>query len=90
MNTVHNKTVLVEIDDASHEQHIEKIEKWLGNVVKLQLSLSGLIKKAEASLEEPHIKEAIGKIAEAEKCMNHRRINCCKFLVKIRLLSRML
>jgi rubrerythrin len=59
--------ILVELDEHSWEQQIERIRDWLDNLQMVQVTFLEMAEDASENVNEPHVREAIIQIAEKAK-----------------------
>jgi hypothetical protein len=66
-----NQITLIELDDAYLADQLDKVENWLEHTATAQFILMEKLRKAIPKIEEPHIREAMEKIADANKHHAH-------------------
>ncbi len=63
--------ILLELDEQSWEQKLDRIERWLDNVLLLQASMRELAESVRDKVHEPHFRSFIAEVAE--KAAQHER-----------------
>lgn len=61
------KPILVELDEQSWEKQMNKVEKWLDQVMMAQASFLELAENTVEKIKEPHIHAAIAEMIETAK-----------------------
>jgi hypothetical protein len=61
-----NETILIELDETTLLKKINEVEKWFEHVLTAQITLETLLNKTIPAIVEPHIREALEKIQQAE------------------------
>lgn len=61
------EVILIELDDHTLKKRLDEVEKWFEHILTLQFSLEKVLEKAIPKIKEPHIKEAMEKVQEANK-----------------------
>lgn len=59
--------IVLEIDPQTWTQHLDRVEKWLGNVLMVQTTYRQLVESTAGKIEEPHIREYLRGLAEGAK-----------------------
>ena len=66
LETLH-QPILVELDEQTWDNYLNRTAAWLNNVLTLQAAFREMAENVHRKLEEPHFKELIGAIAERAK-----------------------
>lgn len=66
-----NEITLIELDDNYLAEQMDKVERWLEHTAIAQSILVEKLQKAIPKIDEPHIREAVEKIADANKHHTH-------------------
>jgi len=61
------ETILIEVDDQYLAKQLKEVEKWFEHVLTVQYALENKLQKTIPAIQEPHIREAIEKILDANK-----------------------
>jgi hypothetical protein len=64
--------VLIDIDEATWKEHLDRAERWLGHVAMAQAEFRTLAEDVAARFHEPHLREQLTKIAEAARAHEGR------------------
>ena len=66
-NNPANKTILLELDDKTRQQHYDSAAAWFKNVQLTQASFRQLLEDTVAKIEEPHIKHYLSTMLDYAK-----------------------
>src|SRR5437660_93214 len=59
--------ILIDLDEATWKEHVDRAERWLGHVAMVQAEFRTLAEDTAAKFHEPHLHEQLTKIAEAAR-----------------------
>ncbi len=59
--------IIIEIDQASWQAHLDNVETWLGTTLTNQSTFRRLLEKVGPSLKEPHFRQFVGELAETAR-----------------------
>lgn len=59
--------ILIEIDEASWRQHLDRIEPWLGTTLTAQAAFRQLLEQVGPTLIEPHSRQSVALVAETAR-----------------------
>lgn len=62
-----DKPIVIEIDQASWTQHLDRVEPWLGTTLTAQAAFRRLLEQVGPTLVEPHSRQAIAQQAETAR-----------------------
>ncbi|WP_462411484.1 hypothetical protein [Neobacillus sp. Marseille-QA0830] len=62
-----NETILIEVDEQYLLKQYVEVEKWFNHTLTIQYALEGKLQKTVPDILEPHIREAMKKIVEANQ-----------------------
>lgn len=64
--------ILIDIDETTWNEHIDRTERWLGHVAMVQAEFRTLAVDTAAKFQEPHLRELLTKVAEAARAHEGR------------------
>src|SRR4051812_39005542 len=64
--------VLIDLDETTWKEHVDRAERWLGHVAMVQAEFRTLAEDTAAKFHEPHLHEQLTKIAEAARAHEGR------------------
>ncbi|QDP41873.1 hypothetical protein [Radiobacillus deserti] len=70
---------LIELGSTYREEQLDRVERWLGNTIAIQIALMDITNKALKEIKEPHIHEALSKMEKS----NQRHQDHAESLYKI-------
>lgn len=59
--------ILLELDETSWEEYIDRTEQWFGNVLMTQTAFRALAEETLEKVEEPHLREYLRDIIETAR-----------------------
>ena len=62
-----DKPIVIEIDEASWKQHLDRIEPWLGTTLTAQSAFRQLLEQVGPTMVEPHARQAVALQAETAR-----------------------
>jgi hypothetical protein len=59
--------ILIDIDETTWKEHVDRAARWLGHVAMVQGEFRTLAEATAAQFHEPHLREQLTKVAEAAR-----------------------